>query len=396
MKSHWRAWILSSAATLAAEARPASRRQLLRRCIRRFLAVLPVAPPRGACLQEAALPAHRTLVFWAGLQHVGNGHAGFTLRVWHRRRHPGRDRRDGAVLSDLDDYAIGRLGSPRTILRLLIAAAVAARHNLWLVARLPGGVVVDRQSEFLAASPVLPRRRRSTALRLRRNHADGDEGDVAAAERAVGVRLEPGVDARQVESVAALGQQPQALAVPELAQADGAVRGVDEPVAALVLAHGDLSDQRLVHPVRRRDLPLLLSPGIAPAVATASATTAAAGAGAKEPAPQGAEGAAVLGDDGVVADEEEGAGEHPDDGDDEGREGGAGVAVAVAAGAGDVEDRRRGWEDEVAPLRAVHAAQALGAIPGRLVGHPRRLRPKSPWSRRRIEHCGHGRQKRSR
>jgi hypothetical protein len=185
--------------------------------------------------------------------------------------------------------------------------------------------------------------------------------------------------------VAALGQQPEALAVPELAEADRAVGAVHEPVAALVLAHRDLVDQRLVQPVRRRGVPrLLLAPQAAVAVAMATAP-----AGAKEPVPQGGEGAAVLGDDGVVADKEEGCGEHADDGDDERREDWAG-GVVIAAGAGDVERRRRRRENEVAPLRAVHAAQPLGAIPSQLIWHPRWLRPGD--CRRRRHHCLHGRQ----
>lgn len=385
--SHWRNGILSSAA-LAAEAGPPNRRQSLRRrrrvrcCIRRQLAVLPVTPSRGP-RQEAAFPGHRQLVFQVGLQHVGDGHAGFPLRLWHLHRH--WRIRPGAVFSDLND-AIGLPGPPWTLI-LRRPLIVAARHGLCsrLFARLPRGsrgVIAYRQDE-LVVSPVLtwlPWRSRRTALQLA-------DGDVAAAERAAGVRLEPRVDAGQVEGVAALGEQAEALAVPELAEAHGAVRAVNhEPVAALVLAHGDLVDQRLVHPVRRRQVPrILLASGGIGAVAAARAG---AGAGAEEPGPEGAEGAAVLGDDGVVADEEEGAGEHPDDGDDEGREGGAG-GVVVAAGPGDVEGRRRGREDEVAPLRAVHAAQALRAIPRWLVGHPRWLRHQSYW--RRVDHCSHGR-----
>uniref|UniRef100_A0A0D3F962 Uncharacterized protein n=1 Tax=Oryza barthii TaxID=65489 RepID=A0A0D3F962_9ORYZ len=243
--------------------------------------------------------------------------------------------------------------------------------------------VVNCQDQLVVVSPVLPW---NAGLRLRRDHPDGDERDVAAAERAVGVGLEPGVDARDVEGVAALGQQPEALAVAELAEADGAVRAVHEAVAAPVLAHCDLVDQRLVHPVRQRDAPRLLAPGIVSAVGAAAA--AAVSAGAKESVPEGAEGAAVLGYDGVVADEEEGAREHPDDGDDERREGWAGGVVG--AGAGDVEGRRRWREDEVAPLRAVHAAEALGAIPGWLIGHPCRLRTEIWCCRGRRGHCRHG------
>lgn len=78
------------------------------------------------------------------------------------------------------------------------------------------------------------------------------------------------------------------------------------------------------------------------------------------------EAAAVFGDDGVVADEEEGAGEDADDGDDEGREGGAtGRVVVIDEGEG-----RRGREDDITPLRAVDAAEALRAVLGCFIGYP--------------------------
>ena len=70
--------------------------------------------------------------------------------------------------------------------------------------------------------------------------------------------------------MAALGEQPEALAVPELAEADGAVGAVHEPVAALVLAHRDLVDQRLVQPVRRHGAPRLLTPRAAATAAAAA------------------------------------------------------------------------------------------------------------------------------
>lgn len=68
-------------------------------------------------------------------------------------------------------------------------------------------------------------------------------------------------------------------------------------------------------------------------------------------------GSAVLRNDGVVADEEEGGGEDADDGDGQWREGGVGATVI----AGDGERGRRRVED-VAPLRAVYGAYALGAV----------------------------------
>lgn len=80
----------------------------------------------------------------------------------------------------------------------------------------------------------------------------------------------------------------------------------------------------------------------------------------------GGEGATVLGDYGVVADEEEGAGKDADDGDHEGREGSGG-----RGGVGRVEaEGGRGREDDVAPLGAVDAAEALRAVLGDVVGDP--------------------------
>lgn len=65
-----------------------------------------------------------------------------------------------------------------------------------------------------------------------------------------------------------------------------------------------------------------------------------------------AEGAEVLRDDGVVADEEEGARKDADDGDHEQGESTAGALV------GEINDGRgMRWEDDVAPLGAVEAAE---------------------------------------
>lgn len=70
---------------------------------------------------------------------------------------------------------------------------------------------------------------------------------VGAAERAADVGAEPGVDALDVERVGALGQQPEELAVLELAEADGAV-GCAERTAGTVPRERDGLDRRLVEP----------------------------------------------------------------------------------------------------------------------------------------------------
>jgi hypothetical protein len=69
---------------------------------------------------------------------------------------------------------------------------------------------------------------------------------VGAAERAVDVRAEPGVDAPDVERVRAPGEQPQELAVRELTEADGAVGGAAG--ARAVPRERDGLDRRLVQP----------------------------------------------------------------------------------------------------------------------------------------------------
>jgi hypothetical protein len=70
---------------------------------------------------------------------------------------------------------------------------------------------------------------------------------VGAAERAGDVGAEPGVDALNVERVGALGEQPQELAVLELAEADGAVGGA-EHAAGAVPRERDGLDRRVVEP----------------------------------------------------------------------------------------------------------------------------------------------------
>jgi hypothetical protein len=75
----------------------------------------------------------------------------------------------------------------------------------------------------------------------------GGARHVGAAERAVDVGAEPGVDALDVERVDALGQQPKELAVLELAEADGTVGGA-ERAAGAVPRERDRLDRRLVEP----------------------------------------------------------------------------------------------------------------------------------------------------
>lgn len=108
-----------------------------------------------------------------------------------------------------------------------------------------------------------------------------------------------------------------------------------------------------------------MPPGLIPVIVVVNDRNVRAEGGAAA-APAAVESTAVLGDDGVVADKEERAGEDADYGDDKRGEGGAAGGVIVI----DEGERGRGREDDVAPLRAVDAAEALGAVLGRLIGHP--------------------------
>lgn len=148
-----------------------------------------------------------------------------------------------------------------------------------------------------------------------------------------------------MESMITLGEQAKALILPELAEAHRAVGAVDQPVASPVLAHRNLVDQGLIEPVRRGEVPRLVAAGLA----EAALELVVAHIGALDPPPEGVEGTAILGDDGVVADEEEGACEDANDGDHEGGEGRAGGVVGELEGG-------RWWEEYVAPLWAVDAA----------------------------------------
>lgn len=146
--------------------------------------------------------------------------------------------------------------------------------------------------------------------------------------------FQPSIDARDMEGMITLGEQAKALFLPELAEANRAVGAVDQPFASSVLAHSNLVDQGLIEPVRRGEVPRLVAAGLAEAILELAVVHI----GALEPPPEGVAGAAILGDDGVVADEEEGACEDADDGDHEGGEGRAGAVVGELQG-------RRWWEN---------------------------------------------------
>ena len=143
------------------------------------------------------------------------------------------------------------------------------------------------------------------------------------------MRLEPSIDALDMESMATLGEQSKALVLPELAEAHRAVGAVDQSIASPVLAYRNLIDQGLVEPVRWGDVPWLVAAGLAKAVLELAVMHTPV---AMEPPAEGVEAAAILGDDGVVADEEEGASEDADDGDHEGGEGRARAVVGELEG----------------------------------------------------------------
>lgn len=119
------------------------------------------------------------------------------------------------------------------------------------------------------------------------------------------MRAQPGVDAGEMESVAALGEQAEALRLPELAEADGAHRAMDLAVGPPVLVDRDLADQGLVESV---------GPGrLAAGVIAGEASLVVAG----EPE-------AVVGSESAVAEKEEGAGKDANGGDEDGGGSGGG------------------------------------------------------------------------
>nr|GMC48256.1 hypothetical protein TorRG33x02_323630 [Ipomoea batatas] len=83
----------------------------------------------------------------------------------------------------------------------------------------------------------------------------GDVGNNGgAAERAVGVGPQPRIDTRDVERVAAFGQQPEILAVTELVKTNGAIRSVHEILAAFVAKNRYFTNHRRRQP-DRTDIP---------------------------------------------------------------------------------------------------------------------------------------------
>lgn len=151
------------------------------------------------------------------------------------------------------------------------------------------------------------------------------------------MRLEPCVDAVDVERMAAFRKQPDAVAVLELAEAHRAVGPVDdEATTGPILVGGHFIDEAVVEAVRLGVVP----GGRGSWVFGRGGEAGSAGT------------AAVVGEDNVVGDEKEGGGDDGDDGNEErGEEG-------VGGGRG-----WWGWEEKEARLRAVVAAYVLGAVP---------------------------------
>lgn len=108
--------------------------------------------------------------------------------------------------------------------------------------------------------------------------------------------LQPSVDALDVERVAALRQQPEALVLEELAEAHRTVVAADQSAPSPVLAYRYPVNRGLVEPGCWRHVPVLVVSRL-PVTVERAAT-------------------AELGDDGVVADEEEGDRKDTDDHDD--------------------------------------------------------------------------------
>lgn len=118
------------------------------------------------------------------------------------------------------------------------------------------------------------------------------------------MRLQPSINAMNMESMAALWEQPEALVFAEFTKANRAIGEFNQPISSLVLTHRNLTDQSFIKPIRRRDVPRLMLcinnriPGGVRRRMLAVAVVLLARPKAD----------AVFGDDGVVGDEEEGGG----------------------------------------------------------------------------------------
>ena len=75
---------------------------------------------------------------------------------------------------------------------------------------------------------------------------DGVGQNICTAERAVCVRPQPGINARNMKCVAALGQEPKRLVFLKFVQTNGTLRPFDQPFVLLVLTDRNRAYYRLL------------------------------------------------------------------------------------------------------------------------------------------------------
>lgn len=159
--------------------------------------------------------------------------------------------------------------------------------------------------------------------------------DVGPAERAVGVGPEPHVDAGHVEGVAAFGQEPESVVLAELAEANRAVRAVDQALALSVPNGGDGVYDRLLQAHRSDEPDRVLV--VVHELVSLSAVGLYRGQIIVVISPPSAsceQSEAGLGNDDVAEEEEQEAGEQGEQNDDGRRD--AVVLVVVLVGDGEI------------------------------------------------------------
>lgn len=164
-------------------------------------------------------------------------------------------------------------------------------------------------------------RRGSAIITLSGCNRGRDNG--SPAEWAIHMRLQPRVNAPDVEGMTALGKKSEELPVIELAKADGTVTVIHRTLRILPeLQHGDRVDNLLIEP-HCPDVPGMVVPNI---VVTVGQVVA--GEGPNEAASAAsAEGGSVAEEDDIVDEEEEDYREGGGDG--EGKDGQALVGLVV-------------------------------------------------------------------
>lgn len=100
-------------------------------------------------------------------------------------------------------------------------------------------LALDEQLEFTSAGLVLTGGKQEPGAGGVREPGDVHGGDLAPAQRAAGVALEPAIDTVDVERVLALRQQAEDLIAVEFGYADGAFEAVADAAERREAEEGD-------------------------------------------------------------------------------------------------------------------------------------------------------------